>query len=124
MAEFWVLVGGVVVLSLMLLWFLGESAALLCQAWMYRQAKKEGTLHLAWDGFWYGELAGLVIQERWGPLKVLGTLIAESVILGILTEVWIAVLVFVLYLALFLGMGFATRVIKPHLPRPPVHTPH
>ena len=114
MAEFWVfivLVGCVVFLSLVLLVLLVESAVLTYEAWWYRRAKKRGTLGEG-DGIWSGRLGGLFIQEPWGSPIGLGASVVESVLLGMLTEVWIAVLVFVLCIVLFIGMWIATFVMN------------
>ena len=116
MAKFWVLVGCVVFLSLVLLVLLVESVALTYDAWWYRGQRKRGDFLP--DGFWSGRLGGLFLQERWGPLIGLGALVVESVLLGILTEVWIAVLVFVLYLVLFIGMRIAKIVMDRPIPPP------
>ena len=110
MAKFWVLVGCVGLLSFVLLGFLLESAALMYQAWAMRRAKKSGTL--IGDGIWDGRLGGLCIQSRWGLIYLFGALIVESVVLGMLTEVWIAVLVFVLCMVLFIGMWVATFLMN------------
>ena len=124
MAELWVLVGGVVVLSLMLLWFLGESVALTYEAWLYRKREKEKRIRIARgeevfeDQIWDGRLGGLEIQTRWGPLYLFGALIGDSVLLARLTEGWIAVLVGGLCLVLFIGMWVATFLMN-HLRIPP-----
>ena len=116
MAEFWVflvLVGCVVFLSLVLLVLLIEIAALTYEAWMYREIERSGESGGdGIDNIWNGRLGGLFIQERWGPLIGLGTLVVDGVVLGMLTEVWIAVLVFFLYMVLSIGMGFATFVMN------------
>ena len=121
--NFWVLLALVVFLSLVLLVLLIETAALTYEAWIYRkierrerrerrERKEKGEEFLVEDGFWNGRLGGLFIQERWGPLIGLGASVVESVLLGMLTEVWIAGLVFVLFMVLFIGMWFATFVMN------------
>ena len=119
MAEFWLLVGGVIVLSWILLWFLGESGALTWEAWRYRKIEKERRARIArgeeiWDEglFWDGRLGGLEIQTRWGPFYLFGALIGGSVLLAWLTEGWIAVLVGSLCLVLFIGMWVATFLMN------------
>ena len=124
MAEFWVLVGGVVVLSLMLLWLLGESVALTYEAWLYRKREKEKRTRIARgeevleDQIWDGRLGGLEIQTRRGPLYLFGALIGNSILLARLTEGWIAVLVGGLCLVLFIGMWVATFLMN-HMRIPP-----
>ena len=117
MAEFLVflvLVVCVVFFSLLLLVLLIESAVLTYEAWMYWKLKKRG--ELIEDDFrsrehWGFPLFGLVLG--------LGASVVESVLLGMLTEVWIAVLVFVLCMVLFIGMWGAIFVINMKLIPPP-----
>lgn len=121
---FWVLVGGVVILSWMLLGFLGESAAKTYEAWRYRKREKERRAQIAKGEevlekpIWDGRLGGLMIQTRQGPLYLFAALIGSSVLLARLTEGRIAVLVGSLCLVLFIGMWVATFLMN-HMRIPP-----
>lgn len=88
-----------------------EQAVLLHEAWSYRRAKMNGTLGKG-DGIWSGRLGGLFVQEFWGPFSGLAVFIVECGVLGMLTETWIAILVFFLCWGLFLVMSFISFVLN------------
>lgn len=88
-----------------------EQAILLYEAWSYRRAAIRGMLGRG-DGFWSGRLGGLFVQDCWGPFGGFVAFMIESIIFGMLTEPWIAVLVFFLGVGLYLSMNFVTFVLN------------